>query len=170
MTFLIKTDLFAVFDNQNNYTGSVFTDIQMKVLFDGNSEDFYQHENNKYYRVYNENLEESEKKYTKWYTNTPNNYFLNDDKTFAICPLETGDFTTEQLELVFKDNWSKIRIVRNKLLSESDAESFIMLPDVWNEKSEQWKTQWLNYRKKLRDLPENFVNPFEIIWPEKPTI
>jgi len=56
--------------------------------------------------------------------------------------------------------WESIRGFRNRLLSESD----------WTQLSDSplEKNLWENYRTELRNIPQNFVNPEDVIWPSKP--
>jgi len=56
--------------------------------------------------------------------------------------------------------WESIRGFRNRLLSESD---WTQLSDYPLEKN-----LWENYRTELRNIPQNFVNPEDVIWPSKP--
>ena len=57
--------------------------------------------------------------------------------------------------------WEQIRSQRDSILKESD---WIDLPNspVKNKES------WLTYRQALRDLPQNFSSPEEVVWPNKP--
>jgi hypothetical protein len=57
--------------------------------------------------------------------------------------------------------WDQIRSQRNYFLSQTD---WIFAPDVTLKNKESW----LTYRQALRDLPQNFEDPEEVIWPEKP--
>ena len=57
--------------------------------------------------------------------------------------------------------WETIRQKRDELIKSSD---WIFLPDV----TLQNKESWLTYRQALRDLPQTFSDPSEVIWPEKP--
>jgi hypothetical protein len=56
--------------------------------------------------------------------------------------------------------WSSARRKRNALLVSSD---WTQIPD-----SECDKQAWANYRKELRELPQKFENPEEVIWPVPP--
>ena len=56
---------------------------------------------------------------------------------------------------------TKIRAQRNQLLKESD---WVMFSDV----NVTNKQAWLNYRQALRDVPQNFTNFEDVIWPTKP--
>lgn len=57
--------------------------------------------------------------------------------------------------------WDQIRLQRDRLLTASD---WVVLKDT-NIQNEQ---AWLDYRQALRDLPQTFSNPDEVIWPTKP--
>ena len=56
--------------------------------------------------------------------------------------------------------WGRIREQRNKLLSESD---WTQIPDCTVNKQ-----AWLDYRNALRNLPQNFNSPYNVVWPSKP--
>ena len=58
--------------------------------------------------------------------------------------------------------WDLIRTQRNNLLKESD---WSVLSDATPKPSQE---AWLNYRKELRDLPQTFATPEEVVWPNKP--
>jgi ABC-type glycerol-3-phosphate transport system substrate-binding protein len=57
--------------------------------------------------------------------------------------------------------WEQIRSQRDQLLKETD---WVGLKDVviTNEQA------WLDYRQALRDIPQNFTNPEDVVWPTKP--
>jgi hypothetical protein len=54
---------------------------------------------------------------------------------------------------------------RKALLDSSD---YIMVPDVYNQLTEEKKTEWATYRQALRDLTTQEGFPWEITWPTKP--
>jgi len=54
-----------------------------------------------------------------------------------------------------------VRAKRNALLKDSD---WVALKDV----SVANEQAWLDYRKALRDLPQTFSYPEEVVWPSKP--
>lgn len=60
---------------------------------------------------------------------------------------------------------TKIREKRDKLLDATDKFTIIDYPI-----SENSKQEVLEYRQKLRDLPEQEGFPYDIKWPEKPNI
>ena len=58
--------------------------------------------------------------------------------------------------------WEQIRGQRDGFLAASDWSAF---PDATPKPS---KEAWLTYRQALRDLPQNFEDPSEVVWPNKP--
>lgn len=61
--------------------------------------------------------------------------------------------------------WAVVRAERNRLLQESDVE---VLPDRWMIMEEETKLLWATYREALRDIPETFDDPADVVWPQKP--
>lgn len=59
--------------------------------------------------------------------------------------------------------WYEVRRRRNGLLLESDWTHTTDAP-----LSETEKTAWFNYRQTLRDIPQDFATPEDVVWPEKP--
>lgn len=59
--------------------------------------------------------------------------------------------------------WPQIKANRNRLLVESD---WTQLHDTVLSSEE--RAAWQAYRQALRDIPQNFKSPEEVIWPEKP--
>lgn len=57
--------------------------------------------------------------------------------------------------------WDDIRNQRNILLKETDWTDLPNTP-LTN------KQDWLNYRQALRDLPQAYPDPSQVIWPQKP--
>lgn len=67
-------------------------------------------------------------------------------------------------ELYTEDyKWSLIRIRRNELL---DKCIWTLLPDsnLTPEKVEEW----VDYRQKLKDIPQDFLKADDVIFPEAP--
>jgi hypothetical protein len=58
--------------------------------------------------------------------------------------------------------WEEIRSQRDSLLTASD---WSVASDATPKPS---KEAWLTYRQELRDLPQSFSSPEEVIWPELP--
>jgi hypothetical protein len=79
--------------------------------------------------------------------------------------MSTTNPTTRTIERINLDDAGKlfyIKEFRNNLLKESD---WTAIPDANPKPS---KEAWLTYRQALRDLPQTFKDPSEVIWPTKP--
>ncbi len=63
--------------------------------------------------------------------------------------------------------WSAIRAKRDNYLLESD---FWIMPDRWATYTQDEQYAWSVYRKKLRDIPQDFIDPKEVVWPDKPIV
>ncbi|EKF9218974.1 phage tail assembly chaperone [Vibrio cholerae] len=63
------------------------------------------------------------------------------------------------------DDWEQIRINRSVKLKETD---WTQMPDA--PLSDDQKVQFVNYRKLLRDLPQSYESPEDVVWPIKPTL
>jgi hypothetical protein len=77
-----------------------------------------------------------------------------------------GVWIQKWIEVPYSDEevrflWNSIRDRRNKLLGFSD---WTQLQDAPKETSKLWKS----YRKELRDIPQNYKNPWDVVWPNKP--
>lgn len=83
--------------------------------------------------------------------------------------ITTRDRTQEEIDkgLIQKteSKWRSIRSQRDILLKKSDLN---ILPDKWDEMDSDTKLNWSSYRKQLRDIPQTFENPDDIIWPTEP--
>lgn len=62
-------------------------------------------------------------------------------------------------------SWSTIKTSRDFFLKQSD---WTQLSDV--SLTEEEKKEWASYRQQLRDITKNFRMPYEVRWPESPTI
>lgn len=58
--------------------------------------------------------------------------------------------------------WEQIRSQRDALLKDSDWSAFA------DANPKPSKEAWLSYRQTLRDIPNTFKTPEEVIWPNKP--
>jgi len=56
--------------------------------------------------------------------------------------------------------WESIRDKRNQLLDDSD---YTQVPDFPGNRE-----AWTAYRQLLRDIPQKYKNPEEVVWPPKP--
>ena len=91
-----------------------------------------------------------------------------DDLADGCDASESGGVITiiksaEWLENKNNEAWRKIRKERNQLLKDSD---YIMVSDapITTEKKEEWTT----YRQVLRDIPQDYDSPDEVVYPTKP--
>lgn len=61
--------------------------------------------------------------------------------------------------------WDTVRVKRNGLLAGSDL---LMMPDRWQTFSNEKQQAISYYRQQLRDIPQKFIDPKEVVWPELP--
>lgn len=61
---------------------------------------------------------------------------------------------------IAEQKWNEIRSKRNGLLNQSD---WTQLED-----SKENKESWATYRQELRDIPQTFSTPKNVIWPSRP--
>ena len=61
---------------------------------------------------------------------------------------------------IIPTTWTDITRKRNRLLSKSD---YTQMPD-WNGD----KAAWAVYRQALRDIPQTFETPNDVVWPTPP--
>jgi len=57
--------------------------------------------------------------------------------------------------------WDTIRAKRDQLIRESD---WTMISDASVDQA-----QWASYRQILRDLPQTYTNPEDVVWPTMPS-
>lgn len=79
-------------------------------------------------------------------------------KTFQILHSLTNE---DCLIINTQAKWQQIREYRNSELQKSDWTQGADVPDVI-------KTPWSQYRTLLRNLPQDFENPDDVILPTKP--
>jgi hypothetical protein len=95
------------------------------------------------------------------------NYVIEDECVKEI--IVTRDRTQEEIEeqdnINIQSKWHNIRNQRNNLLKESDMD---VVSDKWEQMSLELKTSLSTYRQELRDLPQNFSTPDDVVWPNKP--
>ena len=101
-----------------------------------------------------------------------NSDYIKFDESFIPKDKTNRDYATFLKELENREaelvpytppapTWEDIKIKRNGLLIETDWLSF---PDVTHPN----RQAWLDYRQALRDIPQNFTNPQDVVWPVKP--
>jgi len=59
--------------------------------------------------------------------------------------------------------WKSVREERDRILSASD---WTQIPD--SPLNGEQKNAWADYRQALRDLPQSFATPDEVVWPVAP--
>lgn len=59
--------------------------------------------------------------------------------------------------------WDAVRDERDRLLAACD---WTQIPDAPLSVAE--KQSWAVYRQALRDIPQNFESPGDVVWPEQP--
>jgi hypothetical protein len=84
-------------------------------------------------------------------------------KLFTLTPKTQQEIDAE-IEYKIQQNWDSLRQVRNELLDETDKIVIRYL-----EKNIEIPQEWLDYKQALRDLPSSTTNPYNVIWPVKPT-
>ncbi|OCX94710.1 MAG: hypothetical protein BCV62_16140 [Pseudomonas sp. K35] len=67
------------------------------------------------------------------------------------------------LEFVTRLEWSAIRNRRNQLLEATDYTQTLDAP-----LSDAQRAEGAAYRQALRDVPQDFGDPFKVAWPVKP--
>ncbi|EHU8077694.1 phage tail assembly chaperone [Vibrio cholerae] len=68
--------------------------------------------------------------------------------------------------VTFVENyWSMIRQKRDELIIETDWTQATDAP-----LSAEKKAAFLAYRQALRDIPQNYSDPDDVVWPTKPEI
>ena len=82
--------------------------------------------------------------------------YVDSGKAYSVKVEST---TSEEQTTLTNQQWSNIRLQRDKLLQATDwrASSDLTLSDAWK-----------NYRQALRDVPTQ-SDPFNITWPEQPS-
>lgn len=83
--------------------------------------------------------------------------FLDNDYKFNS---KTEKLEPPSEEKIIEKLWQNVRNKRNSLLSYSD---WTTLPDAPIDKE-----LWYKYRQKLRDIPNDFSDPREVVFPEEP--
>lgn len=78
----------------------------------------------------------------------------------------TQEEIDSRIERLTPAQWDALRSERNSRLDESDR---YVLPDRWAGYTNEQQLAWTVYRQALRDLPQNTTDPFNPVWPIKPT-
>lgn len=87
---------------------------------------------------------------------------LIDNKVYIV---EVIDKSQEECKA---ELFIEVRSKRDRLLKESDI---YVLSDRWDSYSDEKKLRWKEYRQKLRDVPQEFVEHLDnVFWPSMPII
>jgi len=76
---------------------------------------------------------------------------------------ENGQFIKTIISI--PPTWNDIIFRRNRSLIESDT---YVLPDRWTTMTPEKQQEWATYRQTLRDIPQTFTNPDDVVWPARP--
>lgn len=68
-------------------------------------------------------------------------------------------------QTTINSKWLDIRRIRDSFMMATD---WTQMPDA--PLSESKKTEFTTYRQILRDIPQTYDNPDDIIWPAMPTL
>lgn len=118
-------------------------------------------------------------RYAKIENGTVEGIYLSDDSNFAESQgwISCGDdvkknatysdgvFTNPVRDesLSSEEMMERLRVTRNKLLSNSDWTQAIDSPLTESDKS-----AWQTYRQALRDITDTYTSLNDVVWPEKP--
>jgi len=91
-------------------------------------------------------------------------YIIEEDRVREV--IVTRDKTSEEIEeeqnKELEMQWYQIRNQRDELLKQSDL---LVLIDKWETLTEERKEEIRVYRRALRDIPQTFQDPTEVVWP-----
>ena len=89
--------------------------------------------------------------------------YWNTEKLGAQPTLASIDSQISDSEIESYRRWKIIRAERDKLLKESD---YLILADAPVDETQ--KQEWTTYRQALRDIPQDYDSPDEVVYPDKP--
>jgi|688.fasta_scaffold180097_2 hypothetical protein len=76
---------------------------------------------------------------------------------------KTQEEIIEEQQKELEMAWYQVRSQRDEMLKQSDL---LVLIDKWELLTEERKQEIRNYRQALRDIPENFQTPEDVVWPQ----
>ncbi|MDW2094114.1 tail fiber assembly protein [Vibrio sp. 1865] len=97
--------------------------------------------------------------------------FTYNGQSYVNFDSESDDFKvldipqSEKDKIVTNAKWQLIREKRQPLIDQTD---WTQMPDA--QLTTEKKSEFANYRQSLRDLPQTYDNPDNVVWPEKPTV
>ncbi|WP_232569663.1 tail fiber assembly protein [Photobacterium iliopiscarium] len=84
----------------------------------------------------------------------------------SIDELDNYGLEPEYQKQLIKDViWEPTRLKRDRLVRDTD---WTQMPDA--PLTTEKKAVFTTYRQALRDIPQTYDNPDDIVWPTKPTI
>ena len=89
--------------------------------------------------------------------------YWNTQKLGVQPTLASIDSQISDSEIESYRRWKIIRAERDKLLKESD---YLILADAPVDETQ--KQEWTTYRQALRDIPQDYDSPDEVVYPDKP--
>lgn len=92
-------------------------------------------------------------------------YHIQSDKVLFIKSMEPDPAIQNTIQEDLENTWAGIRCERDILLAESDK---YVLFDVYEKLSIQEQQQIKTYRQQLRDIPQTYLSPEQLVWPTKP--
>jgi hypothetical protein len=78
---------------------------------------------------------------------------------------KTNEEIQEEAQKQIEQEWYQVRSQRDELLKQSDV---LVLIDRWEILSAERQDEIRAYRQALRDVPNNFNDPSEVVWPNLP--
>lgn len=92
-------------------------------------------------------------------TNQQRSMFIHEmNINHMMLVMEDGKLTLKNRPVII--TWENIRDKRNQLLDNSD---YTQVPDFPGD-----KVSWATYRQLLRDIPQTYFKPEDVIWPTQP--
>lgn len=77
----------------------------------------------------------------------------------------TRDKNEQEIAADVEFQWQLVRQERNRLLFDSDKN---VLADRWENYDTATRSAWSVYRQTLRDIPQSFLSPGQVVYPAKP--
>lgn len=78
-------------------------------------------------------------------------------------PTQSENIESIPGDVVLESMWFEVKKIRSRLLAETD---FTQISDT--PLTAEKKLEFSVYRQELRDLPEGFASPVDVVWPVKP--